>query len=75
MLFVCGPEAAAAAAAAEHSLPSPRQSIHRDSAGARWKPLAMIYGMSSPEEPVESLPPCIWWGSNLPEGKTSSPGS
>lgn len=36
MLFVCGPEAAAAAAAAaEHSLPSPRQSIHRDSAGAR----------------------------------------
>lgn len=36
LLFVCVPEvAAAAAAAAEASLPSPRQSIHRDSAGAK----------------------------------------
>lgn len=50
------------------SLPSPGPSIQRDSAGARWKPLAMIYGMSSPGELVEPLPSCIWWGSNLLEG-------
>lgn len=54
MCFVCGTEAAAAAAGP--SLPSPRPSIHCDSAGARWKPLAMIYGMSSPGELVEPLP-------------------
>lgn len=54
-------------AAAEPSFPpSPsRQSIHRDSAGARWKPLAMIYGMSSCRERAWGpLPPTLTsgWG-------------
>lgn len=59
----------AVAATTSPSLPFPRTSIRRDSAGARWKPLAMIYGMSSPGEPV--APPLL--GSVCL--RASSPGS
>lgn len=53
-------------------LPSPHPSIQRDSAEVRWKPLAMIYGISSAGVPVELLPPSSWWGNYLPDAKTKT---
>lgn len=40
------------------SSPFHHPSIQRNSAGARWKPRAMIYGMSSPVELERPLPAC-----------------